>query len=148
MSKDAFSKQLKQILQQGLDSQLPALVAARAKAQKPAKGWLGAVRGALGLSMQQVASRMGIRRQPYREIEMREDKETVSLGVLRRAADAMDCDLVYFFVPRNAPSFQQLSRRFDPLHDNLKAVDQSMKLEGQDTYFRKPASSASGSPSS
>jgi len=138
MSKDAFSKQLKQILQQGLDSQLSALAVARAKSSKPAKGWLGAVRGALGLSMQQVASRMGIKRQPYREIETREARETVSLGVLRRAADAMDCELVYFLVPRTAPSFQKLSERFDPLHDNLKAVDQSMKLEGQDLYFRKP----------
>ena len=136
MSKDVFSKQLKQILLQGLDSQLPELIVAKTKSRRPVKGWLCAVRAALGLSMRQVASRMGIKQQPYCEIEKREQNETVSLGVLRRAAEAMDCDLVYFLVPRNASSFQELATRFDPLHASLKAVDQSMKLEGQDTYFQ------------
>ena len=124
------------VLLNGLDHQLQPLAAARDCVQRPTKGWLRAIRQALGLSLQDVAQRMGIKRQPYSEIEYREVTETVSLGVLSKAAEAMDCELVYFIVPKKnvAASYAKLAEHFDPWQANLKAVDQTMKLEGQDDY--------------
>ena len=124
------------VLLNGLDTQAQPLLAARDIVQRPTRGWLRAIRQALGFSTQDVAKRMGIKRQPYSEIETREMKETVSLAVLSKAADAMDCELVYFIVPKKgiAPSFSKLAEHFDPWQSNLKAVDQTMKLEGQDDY--------------
>ena len=124
------------ILLSGLDHQVQPLLVARDSVQRPTKGWLCAIRQALGLSLQDVAKRMGIKRQPYSEIEYREVNETVSLGVLSKAAEAMDCELVYFIVPKKnvAASFAKLAEHFDPWQANLNAVDQTMKLEGQGDY--------------
>lgn len=43
---------------------------------------------------------MGVGQSSISGLERRETSETIRLHSLRRAADALDCDLVYFFVPR------------------------------------------------
>ena len=42
----------------------------------------------------------------------------------------MDCDLVYYLVPR-ARSFGELATRLDPAFAHLQASEHSMALEGQ-----------------
>lgn len=42
----------------------------------------------------------------------------------------MDCDLVYYLVPR-ATSFGELATRLDPTFGYLQASEHSMALEGQ-----------------
>ncbi len=70
--------------------------------QKPAEGWLRAIRNTLSTSQHKLAARLGISRQAYAQFETGEKNGTISMNSLQRAADAMDCDLVYFVVPRNS----------------------------------------------
>ncbi len=67
---------------------------------RPNKGWIRAVRDALGMSGTELAARMGVSQQVVSEIERNERQATARLETLARAADAMDCELVYALVPR------------------------------------------------
>ena len=57
----------------------------------------------------------------------------ISLKSLQRAAEAMECEVVYFVVPRVgvAESFADLATRHDPARVYLAAPEHSMALEGQ-----------------
>lgn len=121
---------LQHILLPDLDKQLPTLTAAQKSASKPAGGWLRAVRQALGLAQATVAKKSGITQQAYAQFERGEVSGTLSIGNLQRAAEAMDCDLVYYLMPR-ARSFGELATRLDPTFAHLQASEHSMALEGQ-----------------
>ena len=54
------------------------------------------------MSSTELAARMGISQQVVSEIECRERLATVKLKTLSRAAEAMDCKLVYALVPRTS----------------------------------------------
>jgi predicted DNA-binding mobile mystery protein A len=101
---------------------------------RPAKGWLRAVRSALGLSQDFVAKKLGTKRQAFTQMEAAELRGAISLRSLERAAEAMGCELVYFIVPRRASgdSFAELAREFDPAFKHLQASEHSMALEGQE----------------
>jgi predicted DNA-binding mobile mystery protein A len=107
------------------------LRAGRDAAVVPARGWLRAVREATGITQAEIARRVGIKRQSYAQLEEAEQKEGISLGSLRRAAEAMDCDLVYYLVPKPGAggSFAELAEARDPGTLHRKATEQSMALE-------------------
>ena len=67
---------------------------------RPHKGWIRAVRDALGMSGSELAARMGVSQQVVSEIERSERMATTRIETLSRAAEAMDCELVYALVPR------------------------------------------------
>ena len=68
----------------------------------PARGWLRAIRDALGMSGPQLARRMRMTKQGVAELEKKEVSGSLSLNTLRKAAAAMDCVLVYAVVPRDS----------------------------------------------
>jgi hypothetical protein len=76
---------------------------------------------------------MAVKRQSYAQFEAAEEKGTISVASMRRAAEAMDCDLVYFLVPREsiARSYVELAQIHDPAAMHLKATDHSMALKGR-----------------
>ena len=124
---------IKDIILKGLDHQIQPLMAARTAAQRPAGGWLRAVREAIGLTQGQVAAKAAITRQSYAQLEAAEKKDAISIAALRRAADAMDCEVVYFIVPREsvARTYADLAQTHDPVLKHLHATKHSMALEGQ-----------------
>src|SRR3546814_3344955 len=65
----------------------------------PPRGWLRAIRDALGMSGRQLGKRLGITPQSVAELERSETLGTIQLKTLRRAAEALDCTLVYALVP-------------------------------------------------
>jgi predicted DNA-binding mobile mystery protein A len=99
----------------------------------PARGWLRAIREAVGLTQRQVAARAAVKRQSYAQLETAEERGAISVASLRRAAEAMDCELVYFIVPREsvAATYVELSQVHDPKFRHQKATEQSMALKGQ-----------------
>jgi predicted DNA-binding mobile mystery protein A len=107
---------------------------ATAPVNTPTKGWLRAVRQALGLKQSQMAKKLGMRQQAYANIEAREQKGTVAIETLRRAAGALDCDMVYVLVPKKAvaPTFSELAAKYDSDLAMRKATEHSMALEGQE----------------
>ena len=106
--------------------------AAQDLAARPRLGWIRAVRDALGMSTRQLASRMGVSQPTVVQLERSEASGTIQLATLRRAADALNCDLVYALVPRagslEATVSTQARRRANSI---VHAVDRSMELEDQ-----------------
>jgi predicted DNA-binding mobile mystery protein A len=105
-----------QILRDGLDRRIGLLRAARTAGDRPARGWLRAVREAIGLGQEEVAAKLGVRRQSLAELETAEQRDSITLGSLARGAEAMGCELVYFLIPREpmASTFAELAWRHDP----------------------------------
>ena len=99
--------------------------------QPPAKGWVRAIRDALGMTAVQLANRMKISQPSVVALEKDEAKSTVTLARLERAAEAMDCTLVYALVP-NRPLEDIVMERARQRADKLLArVNHTMALEMQ-----------------
>lgn len=97
----------------------------------PRSGWVRAVREALGMSLADLAGRMGVTAQTVHGLERSEQSGTAQLASLRRAAVAMDCTLVYAFVP-NTSLHETVHAQAELLVDNQQAaVMHTMALEDQ-----------------
>ncbi len=133
-------KAIAAIVRQGLDSRLPELLKAKDSAPRPARGWLRAVREAIGANQAAVAHGMGVKRQSYARLEETEAAGAISLASLQKAADAMDCEVVYYLVPRTAVAgnYTELARKHDPKFKHLEATEHSMALEDQAVGDLKP----------
>jgi len=78
---------------------------------RPKQGWLRAMRQALGLSGEELGKRMGRARQEVYKMEKREVAGVIELRTLRAAAEALGCELVYAFVPKEGSLEGMLARR-------------------------------------
>jgi predicted DNA-binding mobile mystery protein A len=97
----------------------------------PVRGWLKAVRQALGMTASQLASRMGLRQPSVMAMEQSELRGSIELATLRRAAEAMDCTLVYALIP-NRPLESMLRERARAFARRRRVpVEHSMLLEDQ-----------------
>jgi predicted DNA-binding mobile mystery protein A len=97
----------------------------------PPKGWIRAIRDAIGMSGAQLALRLGITAQGLVSVERSEAQGRIQLNTLRRAAEAMDCVLVYALVP-NTSLTEMVERRARELAlKALQRVSHSMALEDQ-----------------
>ena len=104
---------------------------------RPPKGWLRAVRDALGMTTVQFARRLGVSQPRIVELEQSEVSGGVTLNTLQRAAEALGCRLVYALVPEQ------------PLEDTVRvrakliaarqsgAVEHTMRLEDQAVTSKK-----------
>lgn len=105
---------------------------------RPSRGWLRAVREVFGFSQRQVAKKLGMKQQPYAQIEAREAAGTITLETLRKAASALDCEVVYMLVPRNGRTFREKAYAVNPALSAETASEHSMTLEGQGRAQTKP----------
>lgn len=67
---------------------------------RPPDGWMRAVRQAIGVPVVELARRMGVKKSQIFRLEESERDGRVRMATLRRAAEAMGCELVYALVPR------------------------------------------------
>ncbi len=86
-----------------------ALGELRTAPQAPTGGWVRAIREALGMTRAQFARRLGIARPNTYKLEADEVAGSTSLTRLRRAAEALDCRLIYALVPKD--SLEETVRR-------------------------------------
>ncbi|MGB5730812.1 MAG: helix-turn-helix domain-containing protein, partial [Acidimicrobiia bacterium] len=56
---------------------------------RPHKGWIRAIRDALGMSSTELAARIGVSQQRVPQMERSELQDTITLGTLRRVAEAL-----------------------------------------------------------
>ena len=99
----------------------------------PPKGWIRAIRDALGMSSEQLARRVSLRSQSIDDWEKTEANGTIQLDTLRRAADALDCTLVYALIPKTSLEETVQSRARRIAMRELRRVAHTMKLEDQAT---------------
>jgi predicted DNA-binding mobile mystery protein A len=123
-------KTRKSLVLQQLDETLTRF--AELKSIRPPKGWIRAVREALGMSGRQFAARLGVTPPRVTVLEREEISGGISLKTLRQAAEALDCEVVYALVPRS--SLQQAVRRQAEkvAAVQLSQVGHSMVLEAQE----------------
>jgi predicted DNA-binding mobile mystery protein A len=103
----------------------------------PPRGWVRAIREALGMSQAALAARMGVTPSAVAALERSEAADRAQLDSLRRAADAMDCDFVYAFVPRHGLDATVRKAALAQLAPHLRSVSQTMALEDQSTEVDK-----------
>ncbi|QKK33787.1 mobile mystery protein A (plasmid) [Rhizobium indicum] len=115
-----------------LDERLRALQPAE-RFRAPPKGWVRALRDALGMTGAQLGLRMGIRPQTVEAIEKSEASGTIQLSTLRRAAEALDCTLVYALVPNTSLEEATDARARKIALRELQRVAHTMRLEAQGT---------------
>lgn len=97
----------------------------------PPKGWIRAIRDALGMSAVQFGRQLGVAPQSAEDLERSEASGGIRLESLRRAAEALDCTLVYALVPKTSLQ-QAVDQRARKLAiRSLDRVDQTMALESQ-----------------
>lgn len=78
------------------------LRAAKTTPAPPSGGWVRTVREVLGMNYSQLGKRLGISRQAVHKLEDDEVRGSASIERIRRAAEALDCRLVYALVPKNS----------------------------------------------
>ena len=99
---------------------------------RPQKGWLRAIREATGVTVGEMAKRLGKVPSLALYLEKSEAEYRITLGSLRAAADALGCELVYALVPKSG-SIQELAeqRARSQASENVLAVEHTMALEDQ-----------------
>jgi predicted DNA-binding mobile mystery protein A len=98
----------------------------------PSRGWLRAIRQALGISARELAQLTGTSRQLPLQLEKAEADDSITLKSLRKLAAALDCDLVYALVPKQGTMQQLLeSRARVQASRRVLQVEHSMALEDQ-----------------
>ena len=100
--------------------------------ERPSKGWVRAIRDALGMNARQLAARLNVSQPTITNIEKNEANDTITLKRLREAAAALDCTLVYALVPNT--SLQEIVEdRAQCIADaQLARTDHTMSLEDQE----------------
>ncbi len=99
---------------------------------RPSDGWIAAVRKSLGMSVRQMAERMGITQQSAARLEKNEAEDSITLKSLRKAAEALGCRLVYALVPSDGNLQDILDKQAIVKAKNIVSdVDHTMQLEAQ-----------------
>ena len=99
---------------------------------RPSDGWIAAIRKSLGMSVRQLAERIGITQQSTARLETNETDDSITLKSLRKAAEALDCRVVYALIP-NEGSLEATIRKqaIKKASELVKDVDHTMQLEAQ-----------------
>jgi len=99
--------------------------------KSPPRGWIKAIREALGMTTKQLAARLRVKQPSVVALEQSEMRGTIEIATLKRVAEALDCTLVYALIP-NQPlenTVRERARAF--LRRRREPIEHSMLLENQ-----------------
>jgi predicted DNA-binding mobile mystery protein A len=119
------------LARKSLDKRLSPLKDMRSSLMKPPRGWIKAVREALGMDQSQLAKRLGVSQAAVAQFEKQEQDGNVQIKTLKRAAQALDCELMYVLVPRRPLDVVVHERRLELARRQLATIEHSMRLEDQ-----------------
>src|SRR5690606_13601365 len=125
-----MSPELNQLRLEQLQSTLSSY-AGLVKRQAPSRGWLKLIREALGRTERQQAQRLGISGATLHKSERSEAEDRITLGQLRKLADALDCELVYALIARRPLTDVVKERARTIAIEEVGVVAHSMGLEDQ-----------------
>lgn len=97
--------------------------------------WINTVREAIGMSAVQLAKRLGVTQPRIAKMEINE--ENLKLSTMKRVAQAMNCDFVYYFKPKT--TFQDIVQiqAKKKAEEILLGVNLNMALENQDIQTKE-----------
>lgn len=99
--------------------------------------WSKYVRQGLGMSLSQMARRLGVAQSTMSESEKQETEGRITLNKLRKMAEALDCDLVYAFVPREKLEDLVLRQARKKALKSMSLAETHMDLEDQRVLIDK-----------
>ena len=107
---------------------------------RPPKGWVRALRDALGMTAAELGRRIGVSQAQATQFEQGEVDGSITLRSLRGAAEAMDCELVYALVPRRSidellrsEAVKVADRQLHITHHTMALENQAMRRADQDS---------------
>jgi len=100
---------------------------------RPPSGWIKAIREGLGMTATHLAGRLGVTTSTVTRLETSEADDTISLTTLRRAAEALGCELHYALVPKQSLADTLEARATELARRQMAAISHTMALEGQST---------------
>lgn len=115
-----------------LDSSLQALITQIQP--RPKSGWIAEIRKALMMTSVQLAKRLGIDQSTLSRLEKSEVKNTIRLESLEKAANALNCELRYVFIPRKSLEKTWFAQAEQKLKKEDKNLQHTLSLEGQSDY--------------
>ena len=100
---------------------------------RPPSGWIKAIREGLGMTATHLAGRLGVTTSTVTRLETSEADDTISLATLRRAAEALGCELHYALVPKQSLADTLDARANTLARQQMAAISHTMALEAQAT---------------
>lgn len=120
----------KSLVREQLEASLQRLAPLRSISPPP-KGWIRAIRNALGMTARQLAGRLGVAQQAVARIEKDELAGAVTIKTMRRIAEGLDCVFVCGFVPRSGLETTLRNQAQQLAAKRLGQAAQTMALEDQ-----------------
>jgi predicted DNA-binding mobile mystery protein A len=120
-----------------LDQRFAELKSSLPLAERPQRGWIRAIRTALGMRTGQMAKRMNVSQPRINELEKAEIQGSITLSSLERAAQALGCRVVYAFVPERPLADTIRDRAYKLAEQKLASVEQTMRLEAQEVTDKR-----------
>ncbi|MBX2994863.1 MAG: mobile mystery protein A [Bdellovibrionaceae bacterium] len=105
--------------------------------EMPRDGWVYEIRSALGMSMEDLGRRLGVIKQRIGKLEKSEVQGNVTLHSLQAAAEAMDCDFVYYFRPKKSLQSSVLKNAIRAAEIEVDKLNRNMALENQGLSKKK-----------
>lgn len=125
-----MAKKFRLIAQQQLDRRFNK-IKQLACLTPPPRGWIKAIREAIGMTTAQYARRLGVSQPRAVAIEKAELSGAITLDSLTKAAHALDCHLVYVLIPKRPLTELVKERAYLKAKEYLAATHHSMALEDQ-----------------
>lgn len=121
---------MKDLMQRQLDRELGKL-SNIGTLRTPAQGWIRSIRQALGMTTAQLARRLGVVQQRVTAIEQAEQTGGIRLETLQKVAQALNCELAYFLVPKEPLEKHVKSKANEVAKRKMEFLEHSMALEAQ-----------------
>ena len=119
------------LLLKQIDRQIKPWQTLRLKQSRPKMGWVRTLRIALGMTLQELASRVGVEQGRIIQIEKAEIEGGLTLRSLKSVAHALNCELIYALVPKTSLENMLKARAEQVACVRLERVAHSMALEAQ-----------------
>ena len=114
-----------------LDQRFEHLRGFRDVLQSPRGGWIRTLRRGLGMTVGQMAERLQVTPGRITQLESQEAAGKATLSSLKKAADALDCELLVALLPRDSLGDRLRNRAVQHAAAAVLDVAHSMALEQQ-----------------
>ncbi len=99
----------------------------------PSNGWINTLRQTLNMSLRQLGKKLKVTSQNINQLEKREIDGTISIQKLKDAAEALEMNFVYAFIPKDGSLEQLIDKRANQVaKDIVMRTSHTMKLEDQE----------------
>ena len=100
---------------------------------RPKEGWIKEIRQALGMTVQDLADRLGVIRQRVSRIEADEISGKLTLETVKKVANALNCDFAYFLIPRKSLDDLTYEAAIAAAKKIIADTEHTMRMEAQPT---------------